>query len=96
VPIAVPPEQGVVVEIVPAAGLPAWVYFVDDNEPEFFSVPLSEMIANFDHRRYRDAFGAVAGFSCANRIGLRSRQSLQRPPRHQLKKTDHTPRPIEP
>jgi|AmaraimetFIIA100_FD_contig_41_25512478_length_686_multi_4_in_0_out_0_2 hypothetical protein len=45
-----------------AAGLHAYVYFVDDPEPEFFSVPLAEMIVNFDHRRYRDAICAVAGF----------------------------------
>jgi hypothetical protein len=44
----------------PAAGLHAWVYFVDDDEPGFFSVPLPEMIAGFDHRRYRDAIAKAS------------------------------------
>ena len=46
-----------------AAGLHAYVYFVDDEEPEFFSVPLAEMIVNFDYRRYRDATPRLRNFN---------------------------------
>jgi hypothetical protein len=57
----------------PAAGLHAWVYFLDP-ELEFFSVPMAEMIVGFDHRAFRAAIGAVAGSSLSltrieNRIG---------------------------